>query len=67
MEELNKEITKENLKKCEEIEELMKWREYLIKTGQMNDEKLMMFNEELLNRACKNINPEFEAKEQNSK
>ena len=55
MKEFEKEITKENLKKCSEKEELIKWREYLIKTGQMNDTKLMMFNEELLNRACEKV------------
>lgn len=54
MEELKKEITRENLKECSK-EELMKWRELLIKTGQMNDVKLMMFNEELLNRACDKV------------
>ena len=54
MEELKKEITRENLKECSK-EELKKWRELLIKTGQMNDVKLMMFNEELLNRACDKV------------
>ena len=54
MEELKKEITREYLKECSK-EELMKWRELLIKTGQMNDVKLMMFNEELLNRACDKV------------
>ena len=53
MEELYKKV-KEHMKDFT-TEELFEWRNNLLETGQLNNDLLTLFNDELLDRACEKI------------